>query len=77
LKQYAYPDLKSMPDVCIDTDKPLLERVLDYIDKVKNPYFMRFGGILVKIEYAETEITIEDCMEGYFRSLTLNHSIDI
>ena len=81
----TYPDLKSMRnidfihidpetipdirDINIDKDKPLLERTLDYINQIKNPYFIRCGKILVKIEYSETETTIEDCMEGYFRSL--------
>ena len=60
------PDIK---DIHIDTDKPVLDRVLDYINQAKNPYFNRCGKILVKIEYSKTESTIEDCMEGYFRSL--------
>ena len=85
MTQSTYPDLSSMrnidiqnvdPDIVpdirnitIDRDKPVLERVLDYINQIKNPYFVRCGKILVKIEYAETETTMEDCMEGYFRSL--------
>ena len=85
MREPTYPDLKSMrnvdiqyidpdsiPDIRdmnIDSDKPLLERTLDYIDKIKNPYCIRCGKILVKIEYSETETTIEDCMEGYFRAL--------
>ena len=61
------PDIK---DVNIDTDQPVLvDRVLDYIIQNKNPYFNRCGKVLVKIEYSKTEKTIEDCMEGYFRSL--------
>ena len=60
------PDIR---DINIDSNKPLLERILDYINQVKNPYFIRCGKILVKIKYSETETTIEDCMEGYFRSL--------
>jgi len=85
MKQFTYSDLDSMRkidikyiepdtvpdirDIHIDNDKPLLERTLDYINQIKNPYCIRCGKILVKIEYSETETTIEDCMEGYFRSL--------
>ena len=85
MTQSTYPDLESMRnvdiqyvdpdtvpdirDIHIDKDKPLLERTLDYINQIKNPYCIRCGKILVKIEYSETETTIEDCMEGYFRSL--------
>ena len=65
-------DLDTLPDirdVNIDTEKPLVERALDYIDQVKNPYFNRYGKILVKIEFSETDTTMEDCIEGYFRAL--------
>ena len=69
--RYFNPDtIPDIRDINIDADNPvLLDRVLDYITQAKNPYFNRYGKILVKIEYSETETTIEDCMEGYFRSL--------
>ena len=68
--QYIDPDtIPDIRDIHIDKDKPLFERTLDYISQIKNPYFIRCGKILVKIEYSKTEMTIEDCMEGYFRSL--------
>ena len=60
------PDIK---DIHIDIEKPTLDRIYDYINQAKNPYFIRCGKILVKIEYSKTETTIEECMEGYFRSL--------
>ena len=85
MTQSTYPDLDSMRnidiqhidpdtlpdirDINIDDNKPLSERILDYINQIKNPYLIRCGKILVKIEYSDTETTIEDCMEGYFRSL--------
>ena len=85
MNQGTYPDLISMrnidiqdfnpdtipytKDINIDSGQPPLERILDYIQKAKNPYFNRSEKILVKIEYSETDITMEDCMAGYFRSL--------
>jgi len=85
MRNPIYPDLKTMrniniqhinpdtiPDIReinIENDKPLFERVSEYIKQTKNPYFIRSGKILMKIEHDETEATIEDCMEGYFRSL--------
>ena len=65
-------DIDTLPDirdVHINIEEPFLERVLDYIDQIKNPYFNRRGKILVKIEYPETDITIDDCFENYFRAL--------
>ena len=85
MNKLTYPDLESMrnidiqdfdpntipdiKDIHIDIEKPTLERIYDYINQTKNPYFARCGKILVKIEYSKTETTIEECMEGYFRSL--------
>ena len=60
------PDIK---DIKIDIEKSAIDRILDYINQAQNPYFIRHGKILVKIEHSETEKTIEDCMGGYFRSL--------
>jgi hypothetical protein len=84
MEQYTYPDLDSMrnidiqcvdpdtipntKDINIDIERPILDCVLDYITQAKNPYFSRSGKILAKIEYAETENTIEDCIIGFFRS---------
>ena len=65
-------DLNSIPDnkdINIDIEQPILNRIYDYINQAKNPYFVRCGKILVKIEHSETDITMEDCMEGYFRAL--------
>jgi len=61
--------LVDIRDTNVKTEVSLLERVWDYIFQVKNPYCFRYGKILVKIEHPETNITIEDCMEGYFRAL--------
>ena len=90
--QHIYPDLEAMrniditaigpntiPDstnIIIDTNKPVLERTLEYIEQAGNPYFIRCGNILAKIEYSETETTIDDCLEGYFRSLLQHDSVD-
>ena len=64
------PDkLMDIRDTKVDIDKPLPDRVLDYLLQIHNPYCFLCGNILVKIEYSKTETTIEDCMEGFFRSL--------
>lgn len=64
------PDiLVDIRDIKVDNNKPISERAYDYISQVKKPYCFRCGKILIKIEHSETDKTIEDCMEGYFRSL--------
>jgi len=69
IRHFDFDTIPDVQDINIDNDQPIANRVLDYIVQAKNPYFVRCGKILVKIEYSETETTIEDCMEGYFRAL--------
>ena len=93
MKQNPYPDLGAMrnvdirdfdpntipyaKDIHIDTELSKIDRVLDFIDKAKNPYFYRSeNGILVQIEYSETETTIEDCMGLYFELISNLHKLD-
>lgn len=64
------PDtLADIRDVQIDMSKSLRERMLDYIQQINNPYCFRCGKMTVKVSYADTDITMEERMEGYFRSL--------
>ncbi len=44
-----FTDLKTLT---IDKTKPRNERLRQYIEDVKNPYMVRVGDTLVKIEFA-------------------------
>jgi hypothetical protein len=61
--------LTDIRDIKIDIEKPLTERMLDYLQQIQNPYCFKHGKIIVKVNFAETDVTIEECMEGYLRSL--------
>ncbi len=45
------------------------ERIMDYIDQIKNPYCYLDGKTVVKISFADTDRTIEDCFHAYFRGV--------
>lgn len=45
------------------------ERITDYISQIKNPYCYLDGKTVVKISFAETDRTIEDCFHAYFRGV--------
>lgn len=53
----------------IDSDKPQTLRMLDFIRQIRNPYCFLCGNTIVKISYADTNTTMEERMEGFFRSL--------
>ena len=61
--------LMDIQDTTIDTNKPLQERMVDFIRQIRNPYCYRYGKMTVKISYSNTAATMEERMEGYLRSL--------
>ena len=63
------PDtLRDIRDVKINTDLPKRERILDFIRQIGNPYCYRHGKYVVKISFADTDVTLEERMLAYIRS---------
>ena len=60
--------LRDIRDVQIDTSLPKKERALDFIRQIGNPYCYRCGKYVVKVSFADTDITLEDRMLSYIRS---------
>jgi len=56
-------------DVQINTSLPRDERMLDFLEQIKNPYCFKVGKVAVKVSFADTETTVEDCLERYLLSL--------
>jgi len=61
--------LVDIRNVKINTSLPQQERILDFISQIKNPYLYKCGKMVVKVSFAETEVTIEDKLESYLLSL--------
>ena len=62
-------DLIDINDVVIDDSLPVTERMKGFIKQIKNPYCYKCGDIVVKIKFAETDVTMEERMESYLRCL--------
>ena len=60
--------LRDIRDVTVNLDLPKEERMLDFIRQIGNPYCYRHGEYVVKVSYADTELTLEDQMIAYIRS---------
>ena len=63
-------DLRQMPvkdisTVIIDTTKPCDERIRSYVDQIGNPYRYIDKGVIVEIEYADTNISLHDRLLSY------------
>ena len=60
--------LRDIREVKVNTDLPKRERILDFIRQIGNPYCYRHGKYVVKISFADTNVTLEDRMLAYIRS---------
>ena len=61
--------LVDIRDVNIDANLPVAEKATSYIEQIRNPYCFRHGDMIVKVNHSQTPVTINDCMEGFYRSL--------
>ncbi len=60
--------LRDIRDVTVHVELPKCERMLDYIRQIGNPYCFRHGKYVVKVNFADTEWTLEDRLRSYLRS---------
>lgn len=61
--------LVDITDVHIDEKLPRAQRFAEFMHKVGNPYCFRCGGIVVKVAFADTDITLEDRLGHYLETL--------
>jgi hypothetical protein len=54
--------LVDIKDVTIHTELPIEERVMDYLQQIKNPYCYLSHGVTVKISFAGKK-KLEDCIK--------------
>lgn len=61
--------LVDISTIKVDKELPVKERVKSYIKQIKNPYCFKVNDTVVKIRFSDTNITLEQRLEGYFGSL--------
>ena len=59
--------LVDIRDVKLDRSLSKPERMKSFVEQIKNPYCFRHGHTVVKISFADTDRTLEDCLEEYVR----------
>lgn len=60
--------LRDIEDVTVDTSLPKAERMKSYIEQIGNPYCYRHGKYVVKVRFADSGKSLEDCLLSYLRS---------
>ena len=64
---YDPVSLVDLRDITIDTEKPVTQRVQDFIEQVKNPYIFKVGDITVKVNYGEGK-QLSDALVNLFKA---------
>lgn len=69
LDDVSLDDVDDIRDIKIDKRKSSNERILDFLNTVKNPYIFKVNGKLVKISFSNTDKTAEDCLTNVLKNL--------
>jgi hypothetical protein len=56
-------ELVDIRDVKVDVNLPKMERIIEYIRQIKNPYRFKCGEFIVSVKYANNGVSLEDCLE--------------
>lgn len=61
-------EVDNIEKINIDTNLPKLERMINFLKEVKNPYIFTVNGRKVKFEYSNNDLSISQCMENLLRN---------
>ena len=61
-------DPAALVDIRNVTALPKRERILDFIRQIGNPYCYRHGKYVVRVSFADTDVSLEDRLEAYIRT---------
>ena len=69
LDEVNQDEVDEITDIKIDKRKQSGERILDFLNKVKNPYIFKVNGKLVRIRFSDTNKTANDCLKNVLKNL--------
>ena len=61
----------------LDPAAPREDRLREFIKQIRNPYCYLDGKTVVKISFAATDTTMEDCLEHYKRDHRFMNSLNL
>lgn len=69
LDEVNIDEVDEITEIKIDKRKSSNERILDFLNKVKNPYIFKVNGKLVRIRFSETNKTAYECLTDVLKNL--------
>lgn len=61
--------LVDIREVSIDNNQPKLDRLRDFLMQIKNPYYFKVGDVIVKVQFSNEGLSLEEKLKNYFLSL--------
>lgn len=62
-------EVDNIKDIVIDKEKTSYERILNFLNCVKNPYIFNVDGCIVKIEFSNNNIYADNCITNMFKNI--------
>lgn len=69
IKEVNPDELVDISEIEIDMKQSVQKRVKEYVEQVHNPYLVRVGEYVVKIEYSDCKETLNDRMQQYISKI--------
>lgn len=65
-------DLVDIRTVKINPDKPIHEKVIDFIQQIQNPYIFKVGEIAVKVNFDENGPSFQEKFQNFLKDCIKN-----
>lgn len=63
IKYLRDDEVDRVEDISINTNLPKLDRIVNFLEKVKNPYVIMVDGMKVKMEFSSDGKDFNQCFE--------------
>lgn len=64
IKYIEEKDIDNIENINVDINLPKKDRMIFFLQKVKNPYAFMVDGLKVKFEYSDKGLNINQCIEN-------------
>ena len=62
-------DLVDIQNVRINHNQPKEQRIMQYISDIKNPYCFKVDDMVIRVEFLDTGVTLQESLSSYIKSI--------
>ncbi len=71
-EEQNFEELVDIRNVKIDINKPVQEKILDFIMQIKNPYFFKVGDVAVKVNFDNNSASFQEKFQNFLKEVSKN-----